>query len=283
MSSYRSTYTFTLFLGLGMILGPMALAIFTIRTLHVPTASERLGYTLSDIRSTGRAVPRVYIARLPADLSQITSVGQRKSLFIRITLPLILRVNDDIVSDRERLRVLINQVGGGNELRSRDRRWIADLAREYRTGADDLGELLTRVDTIPPSLALAQAAIESGWGTSRFARQGNALYGQWSFDGKGIVPDGRDAGKTHRIKAFPRLLESVAEYARNLNSHAAYRDFRTIRAQFNSGQLRANGDRLAGTLGGYSERGTLYIDELRTIIRVNGLLDFDSTALEEPA
>ena len=283
MTSHRGAYTLATFLGLGMILGPMALAVYTIRTLDVPTASERLGYTLSDIRSTGRAVPRVYIARLPADLSRITSVGQRKNLFIRITLPLILRVNDDIERDRERLRVLMKQVGDGIDLRARDRRWIADLAREYRTGTEDLGELLARVDTIPPSLALAQAAIESGWGRSRFARLGNALYGQWSFDGKGIVPVDRDAGKNHRIKVFPRLLESVAEYARNLNTHAAYRDFRTIRAQFNSGEARATGDQLVETLSGYSERGALYIDELRTIIRVNGLLDFDRTALEEPA
>ena len=265
------------------VAAPLFLAVWSIRTLEVPSATERLGYTLSEIRDEGQSVPRVYFARLPAELPRINSAKERKNLFIRIMLPLILRANDDIEADRNRLLILKRQLATGREMPARDRAWLADLAREYRAEDSDLDDLVLRVDVIPPSLALAQAAIESGWGTSRFAQQGNALYGQWTFSGKGIVPSGRDDGKSHKIKVFPALYQSVVEYARNLNSHVAYRDFRSIRAELGAQRIVARGIRLAETLASYSERGIHYVEELHIIIRSNRLLELDATGLEEPA
>lgn len=259
---------------------PVALAVWTLETLVVPTPSDRLGYTLADIRSAKKLVPKVYFVRLPSGLPEIRSAKQRKNLFIRIMLPLILKVNDDILADRGRLLTLEEHINAGHELPQRDVKWLSDLAIEYRVKDADMAELLNRVDAIPPSLALAQSAIESGWGTSRFAQQGNALYGQWTYGGDGLVPDRRDEGKDHRIKAFPRLIESVVGYARNLNTHAAYGELRATRARRYAGQERASGIELAETLVSYSERGVLYIDDLRTIILSNGLLDFDASGFE---
>jgi len=264
-------------LGVVVLLAPVLTAVYLLRTTEVPSAASRLGYVLSDIRGNKSAVPRVYFDRLPAELVSLNSARERKSLFIRIMLPLILRVNDDIRADRARLETLYERHKQGVALPDRDRAWLADLAREYGLAQVDYEELMLRVDRIPPSIALAQAAIESGWGTSRFAQQGNAIFGQWTYDGSGLVPQGRDAGLTHRIKAFDALWQSVAAYARNLNSHKSYDAFRRIRAR------RGNALGLAATLDGYSERGMAYIRDLHSIIRANGLLDFDRTSLEKTA
>ncbi len=269
----------------GVLLGvlPAIMALWTIQRLEVPSVSELLGYELADVRRNERPVPRVYFARLPSELARIPSARERKSLFIRIMLPLILRVNDDIRADRERLLVLKRQMDAGTKLPGRDVRWIQDLAREYRVKDGDIDELLRRVDVIPPSLALAQAAIESGWGTSRFAQQANALFGQWTYGTDGLVPARRDDGQTHRIKAFPRLIEAVSDYAINLNTHQAYDAFREARARLAQRARWLNGLDLAETLSAYSQRGEEYVNDLRAIIRINRLTDFDKISLENPA
>jgi len=262
---------------------PAGLALWSIQQLNVPSASEILGYELAEVRRDARPVPRVYFARLPSELARISSAKERKSLFIRIMLPLILRVDDDIRADRERLLVLKRQLDAGTKLPGRDVRWIKDLAREYRVKDGNIDELLRRVDVIPPSLALAQAAIESGWGTSRFAQQTNALFGQWTYGSDGLVPARRDDGSSHRVKAFPRLIEAVSNYAINLNTHQAYDAFRQARARL-AGQTRwLNGFDLAETLSAYSQRGMEYVHDLRAIIRINRLTDFDRISLENPA
>ncbi|MFQ5534208.1 MAG: glucosaminidase domain-containing protein [Sphingomonadales bacterium] len=280
-----SRTTRSVFAGLAVIFfiaAPMFLAMWSLATIEGRTASERLGYRLSDVRTAHAPVPRVFLKRLPRELPTISSVKERKSLFIRILLPLILQVNEDILEDRKRLIALQRQLATGAGLADRDRKWLSGLAAAYRVKDGDLDELVLRVDVIPPSLALAQAAIESGWGTSRFAQQANALYGQWTFDGSGIVPGRRDDGRKHRIKAFPRLLQSVSEYARNLNRHAAYARLRAVRAQLRASGT-ARGVKLAETLLSYSERGALYVSDLRTIILSNHFLDFDRSGLEKPA
>jgi Bax protein len=138
------------------------------------------------------------------------------------------------------------------------------------------------VDVVPVSLALAQAAIESGWGTSRFARQGNAIFGQWtSQDGKGLVPSARPEGKTHKVRSFDRLSESVEAYLLNLNTHRAYRDFRTLRQQSRNSGERPKGEVLATGLEAYSEKGEEYVDLLRDMIRVNRLAAFDDAILSD--
>jgi Bax protein len=144
----------------------------------------------------------------------------------------------------------------------------------------DFDRLRERVDAVPPSLALAQAAIESGWGGSRFAQSGNALFGQWTWKGQGIVPSRRNAGASHKIKSFGHLMEAVWGYVNNLNSHRAYRGLRERRLALSAAGRRLSGAELAGALAQYSERGDAYIGDLLSIIRQNGLEAFDSASLE---
>jgi Bax protein len=156
------------------------------------------------------------------------------------------------------------------------------MSERYRVERGDIAALLLRVDAIPPSLALAQAAEESGWGTSKFARRGNALFGQWTTSSDvGIVPARRDAGKTHKIKAFKSLQDSIAAYMRNLNVHRAYREFRQARHSLRRRGRALDGLRLAAGMTRYSERAEKYVETLRIIINVNRLNLFDAAQLED--
>jgi Bax protein len=163
---------------------------------------------------------------------------------------------------------------------AKDRLWLAVMADRYRTKRGDIFMLLDRVDVVPPSMALAQAAEESGWGTSRFAREGNAIFGQWTFSEIGdLVPHKRDAGKKHRIRSFSSLLNSVRAYVYNLNGHLAYREFRSLRAQMRAGGKTLEGVVLIGKLLGYSQKGQKYVDVIREIIRFNKLQQLDGARL----
>lgn len=216
------------------------------------------------------AVPRVYLKTLPPDWPGDLAVKQRKRLFVAAVLPLILAENERIRETRQKMQRLLDRQ---QDLNDEERAWLRELAAAYRLAEVDAAALRRRVDIIPADLALAQAAIESGWGTSRFARQGNALFGQWVWgEGQGIVPKQRKAGMTHSVRKFDSLRESVAGYMRNLNTHNAYRPLRTARAR-----QRANGEPPSGVvmaqgLGRYSERGQVYVDEVTSVIRYN---DFD--------
>ena len=156
------------------------------------------------------------------------------------------------------------------------------MAGRYDVHPADLEALIQRVDVVPPSLAIAQAAEESGWGTSRFAVEANAVFGQWTFQkGEGVVPARRDAGKRHEVRSFPGLRHSVIAYMHNLNIHWAYEEFRRVRGHLRESSAKLTGDVLAGTLRKYSERGLKYINTIRTIMRVNGLNAFDDAWLED--
>ena len=148
--------------------------------------------------------------------------------------------------------------------------------------SEDIDELLRRVDVIPVSLAIAQAAEESGWGTSRFAQTGNALFGQWTVASDiGIVPEDREDGMTHKIKAFDNLAQSVAAYMRNLNTHRAYREFRQKRQGQRQWGEALDGHALASTLLRYSQRGDKYVKSIRTIMNANGLRELDGAHLAD--
>lgn len=244
---------------------------------------DGIGYGLEAVREEAAEVPRLFLTSVPTDITELTDAEQRKSLFLRAMLPLVLKVNEEIAADRTRLQGLIAAQQNGKALNATDRRWVETKSREYGLKTPDMRKLLPRMDVIPPSLALAQAAEESGWGTSRFARQGNALFGQWTTEGdNGIVPLNREDGKTHVIKAFPNLLTAVRAYARNLNTHRAYAEFRTRRASLRAADKPLDGTVLARTLLRYSERGQDYVDTLHTIMRVNALPSFDTAALQHP-
>ena len=242
------------------------------------------GYEIEGVRQHGR-VPRLFLASLPADIQKLAGVSKRKITFIKSTLPLILHVNELILQDRRRLESIHQRVAGGGALAAEDSAWLEELAKLYGADRPDPAALLKRVDIIPPSLAIAQAAEESGWGTSRFAREGNALFGQRAYKAhrKGIVPHKRDDGKKFRVRAFDHLIDGVKAYAHNLNSHFAYKDFRAARAGMRAETGSVDGCRLAGALKRYSERGADYISAIRQIMRVNTLRVFDRARLGKSA
>jgi len=241
---------------------------------------QKMGYHLENIRAHGMPVPRVFLAEMPRDLHAMPEVSLKKTVFFRTMLPLILQENERILADRHRLIGLKAQVALGEQLSARDRLWLAVMAERYKLESEDPSALLPRVDVIPPSLAMAQAAEESGWGTSRFAQSGNAVYGQWTTaDGNGLIPKERPDGMDHKVRVFDNLAQSVSAYMRNLNTHRAYRALRRERAKLRAAGAALDGQKLAGSLTGYSERGHEYVDSVRTIINVNGLRELDDARL----
>lgn len=241
---------------------------------------DRLDYNLDLVRRGDLNVPRVFVSVLPGDLKAVRSTAARKRLFIQMILPLILRANEKVLAERHRLLAIDRQVSDGYPMLASDQLFLISLAKAYGLDAPDLVELKRRVDFVPPSLALAQAAEESGWGTSRFAIRGNAVFGQHTFTrGAGMVPKRRDAGKRHEVKVFDGLYHSVASYLRNLNTHPAYEDFRALRAGKRALGHPLNGYTLAAALQRYSERGSDYIRSIRDIMRVNRMWNFDRVRL----
>lgn len=219
----------------------------------------------------GQAVPRLFIDQIPVDILDIQDVERRKQIFISVVLPLILNSNEKTLSQRDRLLSFVSARHSGRPLANTDENWLQNIAARYRENPDQLDKLLLKVDAIPVSLALAQAVEESGWGTSRFAREGNALFGQrvWGR-GKGIVPQQRTEGETYEVRAFDTLSDSIASYSHNLNVHPSYETFRTERARRSSEPDNPlNGYKLTETLMTYSERGQDYIDALQNLIQAN--------------
>jgi Bax protein len=227
-------------------------------------------FDLGNIRY-GQAVPRLFVDQIPVDILDIQDVEKRKQVFISVVLPLILNNNEKTLSQRDRLMSLVSAQQSGQQLSAADENWLHNLAAHYREDPNQLDTLLVKVDAIPVSLALAQAVEESGWGTSRFAREGNALFGQrvWG-KGKGIVPEQRADGETYEVRAFDTLSDSIASYSQNLNVHPSYDRFRAERAR-RSGEPDnpLNGYKLTETLMTYSERGQDYVDALQHLIQAN--------------
>lgn len=262
----------------------------TVATIGRPASRSALRaprYDLQAVRARAADVPRVFLPAIPSGLGDLT-VAERKARFIRTLLPLVLRENERIAATRMRLlsfAYLLDRQGGGRA----DSKpavypgWIDALATRHGLGKVDMAELIKRVDVIPPSLAIAQAAVESGWGTSRFAQVGNALFGQWTFSkGAGMVPRGRDPGQTHEIKIYETPGQSIAAYMHNLNSHRAYRELRSARLELRRGGGLPSGAILAAALGRYSQRGAAYVEDLHRIIRVNDLEAMDEAGLARP-
>lgn len=242
---------------------------------------ERYGYSLHTVRAQQAEVPRLVPEAVPKDLKEVQEVDRKKQVFLQMVLPLVLMVNERLTEQRTRILELADAIERGAPLAAKQRAWLDEMYEAYRVEPGDVETLLLRVDVVPPSLALAQAAIESGWGTSRFAREGNALFGQWVWgeDAKGIVPKQRQEGKTHKIRAFETPLEAVAAYIKNLNTHRAYRKLRMMRADLRAQGAGLNGLTLAGGLEAYSEKGEAYVDLVRQIIAANELRPLDRARL----
>ncbi len=253
---------------------------------HLHDTFDKLKYDLKEAKKKPFQVPRFYLASLPKGMSNIREVSKRKALFFKTVLPLILKTNEEIRADRLKLWRLHYQARLNAKLDGLDRLWLSGISKRYgvKYSGDAIGpmisDLLNRVDTLPVSLALAQAAEESGWGTSRFAKEGNALFGQWTYkSNKGIAPKDRDEGATHSVKAFSSLSDAVKAYMHNLNTHRAYRKLRAIRTEARRLGQPLSGYDLAVGLQKYSARGEEYVSSLRSIIRVNDLSILDGAAL----
>jgi Bax protein len=252
---------------------------------------EMAGYTEAEWDKGLRVVPRFYATNIPnrwrAQHSREVEVRTKKEVFFRIMAPLILRSNEEILRDRQRLE----QLGKQPSLDQGEADWLRELAINYKVTEADawkgpdaavVDELLLRVDAIPPSLAMAQSAEESGWGTSRFADVGNAMFGQWAWGDKAIKPEQQRQGKgNYGIAAFDTPQGSVSGYMRNINTHRAYAGLRATRAQLRSEGKQANGMDLSPTLSSYSERGEHYVKTLNSIMRVNKLLEIDEAFLDD--
>ena len=240
------------------------------------------GYDLDQVRAAARPVPRIYLEALPHDLAKLSSVATKKRLFVQTVLPIILRVNEEIAAVRWRAERLGQRLLWDGVLTAADRAWLIDTAEHYGTAPFDMPGLLQRMDIVPPSLALAQAAAETGWGTSRFVREGNALFGQYTYKAAmGMVPKRRDADRRHRVRSHDNLLAAVRSYVHNLNSHWAYEDFRDRRALLRRAGRPMDGYDLAGELRQYSERRAAYVRTIREIMRQNRLDDFDGARLND--
>lgn len=242
--------------------------------------SKFLGHTnFSFERSLmGLDVPYTLKVGATTNIGKLSLTQKRKAKFIKVMLPLIHGVNEIIIKERSRITSLRALLAVGQELTAEDEAWLAITADRYGLANIEFNQLLKRVDIVPPSLAIAQAAEESGWGTSRFVREGNALFGQrvYSPRRKGIVPKERPIGTNFRVRAFDNLIDSVKAYVHNLNSHFAYNDFRERRAALRADFGQVNGYELAGSLLRYSERGEDYINTIRSIMRFNALQIFDA-------
>ncbi len=231
-------------------------------------------YTLEVVRIENIVKP-FEVGMLPVELKQIQSTKDRKELFIKIVLPLILSENNRIRRDRSTLFKILNK----NINSKAEKNWLNNKFKQYGVVNKDVSTLKVRMDVIPVSLAIAQAAKETGWGTSRFAIEGNALFGQWTYSGEGIKPAGSDENDKHKVMAFSVLKASVRAYQRNLNTHSSYKEFRKVRAIQRDHDEPLNSLELANYLNSYAETGEEYTKILKKIIVQNNLKDFDKAKI----
>ncbi len=246
---------------------------------------DEIDYTAEQWQAGIREVPRIEITDIPErwqKQSPHIPVMDKKKVFFRLALPGILLVNEKITADRKQL---LNKIKNN---KTKTDQWLLHLAKKYKVISDDehalnkndFAMLINRVDIIPPSLSLAQAAEESGWGTSRFAVLGNALFGQWDFSGKGIKPKNqRKELGNYGIARFDSPQQSIEAYIMNLNTHRAYKNLRDKRASMRESNNKPTGWELAKTLDKYSERGIHYIEGLHNLMRYNKLMSADDAYL----
>jgi Bax protein len=231
---------------------------------------------IDQIRET-KIIPNIKVTQLPKNLKSIKSIKNRKELFIKIALPLIVQENIKLSSLNKKIKLVKSSF---SQISRKEAVWVQNLMKEYE--ADSLDSLLIKADEIPVSLALAQAVIESGWGTSRFAYEGNALFGQyiWGNTNNGIIPNERGADAKYKIKSFNSLSESVESYMKNLNTNFHYNEFRINRFVLRSNKIPLRGTYLAEYLSSYSIEND-YIDKIKNIIEINDFQDFENLSIDQ--
>lgn len=251
----------TWLLGLALI----AYAIGTLVLVFILSLNPLSGRIDSDVLTSNTLLP---------DLTVINQPMERVQLFIEIMKPLVEQKNELLTSTRERLLQIKSEVDQKHELGFVDREQLNRLREDFSVSVEDypsdkqaIDVLLSRVDIIPPSMVIAQAAIESGWGTSLFAQEGNNLFGEWCFKkGCGIVPTRRAASATHEVRRFDSIEDSINSYYRNINTNNAYRSLRDLRAKLRNDKSKFTGKALVAGLGKYCGRGEIYITEVRSMI-----------------
>ena len=243
-------------------------------TSEIDTLFKEVNYNLKDIRET-KLIKPIDIGLLPKEIKSIGNTKKRKDMFIKIVLPLIVKENNKIRVDRKRLFTILNK----NSNTDIEKKWLEKKYKQYGVRKNDLPTLKVRMDEIPVSLAIAQAAKETGWGTSRFALKGNALFGQWTWSGEGLKPKNSEKGEEHKVMKFHSLQLSVRAYLRNLNTHSSYKNLRKARTKLRNRNKPLDSLILSNHLDKYAETGTEYIDVLQKIINQNNLKDFDEARL----
>lgn len=255
---------------------------------------DNLGYTKKAFEKGLETIPNIELTRISrrwSDEAKNIPIEVKKSIFLRLLASGALRANREIAEERRKLMDILKKIPEAPVSR-KESRWLRELALKYKVikkrndilTPQKLKELTLRVDIVPPSLILAQGAVESGWGTSRFAAEGNALFGQWSFSETSIKPkEQRTRLGNYGLASFRTPLDSIRAYLLNLNTHPAYRRFRELRARLRSENRPLSGTELAPTLESYSERGEAYIQELLTVIRANNLQWLDRAKLSDNA
>ena len=231
-------------------------------------------YNLEDVRKN-KLVKPISLTLLPKEIKKIENSKKRKDLFIQIILPLVIKENHYIKMDRKKLFSILNKSKNSKN----EKFWLNSKFKQYGVTNKDLSTLKIRMDEVPVSMTIAQAAKETGWGTSRFAQEGNALFGQWTWSGDGIKPSDADYDSTHKVMKFKVLQASVRAYQRNLNTHTSYKEFRSARAQLREDKKKIDGIILSEYLDRYAETGKEYVRVLKQIIKQNNLADFDDAKL----
>ena len=253
------------------------------------TTEMRASFTKIDYQwpKLHKGVPPLYVENIPEDISHAVSTRIKKQTFFMALLPMVLMANEEVRKERAEAIDLLQRFTN-KALNKLDIQRLTDIAKRYGlkntppSSKTFTVELLRRIDEIPPSLVLAQAANESAWGTSRFAQQAKNLFGEWTFiPGSGIVPKGRPDGATYEVRRFDSLHSSIRSYMNNLNSHRAYRYFRTIRADMRNKGIPFDGLKLAEGLQKYSERGQDYVRDIQAIISYNALSNVNKAFLRK--
>jgi len=256
---------------------------------------DRLGYTQENFKRGMKKIPKVLITHVSTrwgrDAKKIP-VSTKKSIFLRLMASEALIANEEVEKERTKLLSIINKIGH-SPITYEESKWLKNSAQKYKVIKSDsdilsqkqINQLVQRVDIVPASLIVAQGAIESGWGTSRFAVKGNALFGQWSFSDKAIKPKNqRKHLGNYGLAVFDTPLDSIRSYILNLNTHPAYKEFRKRRMLLRKANIPLTGIALTDTLKNYSERKEEYVNDLNRIIKSNHLewLDFAKLSNEKP-
>ena len=252
----------------------LVLPNLNLKTETVLSLFDDVEYDLKTVRRQ-KIVKPIYFTQFPKDLDEIKDVKLKKETFIKIVLPLVVAENEKILSDRIKLKKITSK----KMTSEKEKSWLRQKLREYKVKKSDFKELEKRMDIIPVSIALAQAAKESGWGTSRFALEGNAIFGQWTWTGQGIEPLNKEKNKDHKILRFPILRASVKAYKNNLNTHKVYAQFREKRNKLRKRNKSIKGLELTETLDKYAQTGKEYTEILEQIIKQNYLSDFETVQL----